>query len=131
MADTFTSALAIGALLAGRSFQWMWLDSVTGVVGGVVIVHWGVALSRRAAAELLDVAPPGALEDGVRRALEPIDDVRVIDLHVWSLGGSAKSCVVTLVSAEPRHPDSYRAHLAGCELAHLTIELQRRAYGRA
>jgi cation diffusion facilitator family transporter len=126
VADTLTSALAIAALLAGRSFGWTWLDSVTGVVGGVVIVHWGVALSRRAAAELLDVAPPGALEEQVRRALESIDDVRVVDLHVWSLGGGAKSCIVTLVSAEPRPPNSYRARLAGFKLAHLTIEVHHR-----
>ncbi len=131
VADTLTSALAIAALLAGRSLQWTWLDSATGIVGGLVIVKWGVALCRRAAAELLDIAPPGALEEEVRRALESIDDVRVVDLHVWSLGGGATGCIVTIVSAEPRHSDSYRARLAGFNLAHLTIEVQQRAEGRA
>lgn len=59
-------------------------------------------------------------------ALEGIDDVRVLDLHVWTLGGSVKSCVVTLGTATPRDPDTYRAGLASFGLAHLTIEVQRR-----
>ncbi|MDB4975899.1 MAG: cation efflux system protein, partial [Myxococcaceae bacterium] len=33
VADTFTSALAIAALLAGRYFGWSWLDAVSGIVG--------------------------------------------------------------------------------------------------
>jgi len=40
MADTLTSALAIGALLAGRFLGWLWVDAASGVVGGFVILKW-------------------------------------------------------------------------------------------
>lgn len=133
IADTFTSGLAIAALLAGRFLGWSWLDAVSGIVGGLVILKWGVGLSRSAAFELLDVALSSALEDEIRLALEALDDVRVRDLHVWSLGGGAKSCVVTLVTAAPRDARSYREALARFALAHLTIEVQRceEGHGRA
>lgn len=126
VADTLTSALAIVALLAGRFVGWGWLDAVSGIVGGLVILKWGAGLSRSAAFELLDVAPSSVLEDEIRLELEALDDVRILDLHVWSLGGGVKSCVVTLVSAAPREAHSYREALARFALAHLTIEVQRR-----
>jgi Co/Zn/Cd efflux system component len=74
---------------------------------------------------LLDVSPSSAVEDEIRAVLEALDDVRVKDLHVWSLGGGAKSCVVTVITAAPRDARSYREALARFELAHLTIEVQR------
>lgn len=126
IADSFTSALAIGALLAGRYWNMTWLDPVSGIVGGVIILKWGADLARHAASELLDVAASPCLEEDIRRALEAIDDVRVRDLHVWSIGGSARSCVVTLVSENPREPEEYRAELVRFGLAHLTVEVRRR-----
>jgi len=124
VADAFTSALAIAALLAGRFWNWGWLDAVTGLVGGLVILHWSAGLSRNAALELLDVAPSSALEDEVRAVLEALDGVRVVDLHVWSLGGHTQGCIVTLVTSEPRDVRTYRAALAHLSIAHLTIEVR-------
>jgi cation diffusion facilitator family transporter len=125
VADIFTSVLAIAALLGGRFLGWSWPDAVSGIVGGLVILKWGAGLSRDAAFELLDVFPSSAIEDEIRTVLEALDDVRVRDIHVWSLGGGAKSCVVTLVTAAPRDARSYREALAHFALAHLTIEVQR------
>lgn len=125
VADAFTSVLAITALLAGRFLGWAWLDAVSGIVGGFVILKWGAGLSRNAAFELLDVSPSSAVEDEIRVVLEALDDVRVSDLHVWSLGGGKKSCVVTVITAAPREARCYREALARFELAHLTIEVQR------
>jgi cation diffusion facilitator family transporter len=129
VADTFTSALAIGALVAGRFLHWAWLDPLSGVLGGLVILQWGAGLARQAAFELLDVDPSSKLENEIKSELEALDDVRVLDLHVWSLGGGAKSCVVTLVTATPRDVRLYRDALAQFRLAHLTIEVQRRENG--
>jgi len=125
VADTFTSGLAIAALLAGRFLGWTWLDAVSGLVGASVILQWGAGLLRNAAFELLDVAPSSLLEDEIRAVLETLDDVRVRDLHVWPLGGGSKSCVVTLATATPRDARCYREALARFELAHLTVEVQR------
>jgi len=127
IADTLTSALAIVALLAGQFLGWIWLDATSGIVGGCVILRWGFVLCRAAAFDLLDVNPTSALEESICAALEAIDDTRVTDLHVWSLGPGAVSCVATVITANPRQPREYREQLARFELAHLTIEVQRRA----
>jgi len=131
MADTFTSALAIVALIAGRFLGWLWLDAVTGIVGGVVILKWGADLARRAGSDLLDLGPQAQLTSRIRSTLEAIDDVRVSDLHVWPLGRGARSCVVTVVSAQPRPADEYRDRLAEFGLAHLTVEVRRCVDGHA
>ncbi len=125
VADTFTSALAIAALVVGLTTGWIWLDSVTGIVGGVVILAWGVGLCRNTGMALLDVEPSPALARNIRSALEAVDDVRVRDLHVWAIGRGARSCIATVVSATPRDVTEYRQRLAGFGLAHLTIEVQR------
>lgn len=124
-ADTFTSGLAILSLLAGRFLGAAWLDPLSGIVGGVLILKWASDLGRRAAAELLDMSPSNALEDAICSTLEQLEGVRVRDLHVWSVGGAAKSCVVTLASHSPHDPDVYRARLSEFGLAHVTIEVQR------
>lgn len=124
-ADTVTSGLAIVSLLVGRFFDLVWPDPLSGIVGGVLILKWAFELGRHAACELLDMCPSATLEDAICRRLEQLDGVRVRDLHVWSLGGAAKSCVITLTSPEPRDPEVYRAKLAEFRLAHVTIEVQR------
>ena len=131
VADTLTSALAIVALLAGRFLGWSWLDAISGIVGGIVILRWGLGLSRAAAFDLLDIDPSSTLAEDIRAALEALDDVRVRDLHVWSLGGGKRSCVVTVITAQPREVDRYREQLARFRLAHLTIEVQRCVHGHA
>lgn len=125
MADTLTSALAILALLAVRHFGWTWLDAASGIVGGILILHWSAGLCRGAALELLDAVPAPGIEDAIRTELESIDDTRVCDLHIWPLGEASQSCVATVISGTPREPDHYRARLARFGLAHLTIEVQR------
>lgn len=125
VADTFTSGLAIVALLAGKFFGLNWVDAVSGVFGGLVILKWGAGLLRNTSFELLDVSFSRTLENEIRRELEALDDVRVHDLRVWSLGGGERSCVVTLITATPRDALSYREVLSRFSLAHLTIEVQR------
>jgi cation diffusion facilitator family transporter len=124
-ADALTSLLAIVALLAGKFAGYGWLDPVMGIVGGVIIVKWGASLCKHAAFDLLNVELSTRLEDGIRSTLEHLDDVRVSDLHVWSLGRGARGCVVTLISAAPRESAFYRERLAHFGLAHLTVEVRR------
>jgi len=125
LTDAFTSVLAIAALFAGKLWSVPWLDAATGIVGGIVILHWGFGLTRSAGAELLDVVPSEHLETAIRHALEEMDDVQVRDLHLWSLGGGQRSCLVTLITSAPREPQEYHQALAAFRLAHLTIEVQR------
>ena len=129
VADVLTSALAIAALLAARFLDWAWLDPVTGIVGGLVIAKWSFGLCKASAFELLDVDVSASLQVEIREALERIDDVRVRDLHVWSLGRGARSCVVTVVSAHPREVSEYRHRILEVyPLTHLTIEVEQCAH---
>jgi cation diffusion facilitator family transporter len=125
-ADALTSLLAILALLAGRYLGLAWLDPLMGIVGGVVILKWGLSLCKHAAFELLDVDLSSSLEDGIRSTLEGIDDVRVRDLHVWSLGRGARGCIISLVSSTPRECAFYKQRLGRFGLMHLTVEVARR-----
>ncbi len=44
LADALTSILAIGALLLGKYFGWVFLDPVIGILGGIIIAKWAVGL---------------------------------------------------------------------------------------
>jgi cation diffusion facilitator family transporter len=124
-ADALTSLLAIFALLAGRYLGLTWLDPLMGLLGGVVILKWGVSLCKHAAFDLLDVDLSSSLEDDIRSTLEHIDDVRVSDLHVWSLGRGDRGCIISLVSSTPRESIFYKQRLERFRLAHLTVEVAR------
>jgi cation diffusion facilitator family transporter len=125
LADAFTSVLAIGALLAGQHLGWTWLDPVSGLVGGAVILQWATGLLRGTAAQLLDVAPSNGIEAEARAALESLGDVRVLDLHVWSQGG-VRCCVATLDTLTPRDLAHYHAPLQGLRIEHRTVEVRVR-----
>ena len=128
LADAFTSVLAIAALLAGRYLHWFFLDPVMGIVSSLVIANWSIKLCRDAARQLLDATPSATQERLVRDLLERLDDVHVVDLHLWDLGPGVRSCLVCLVTSQPREASFYRQHLlASVPLAHLAIEVHRRA----
>ena len=132
VADAFTIVLVIVALLAGRYLGWSFLDPVKGVIGGVVVLKWGIGLCRASGAQLVDATGSSHVETQIRAALEGIDDVRVADLHLWEIGPNRRSCVVTIVAAEPREVAFYRrAALSAASLAHLTIEVHRCRDGHA
>lgn len=74
--------LAIAALLAGRSYGWVWLDPVIGIVGALVILRWSWGLLRDSGAVLLDYLPEHEdLPEEVRSAIESEHD-EIVDLHV-------------------------------------------------
>ena len=57
LADALTSVLAIGALLAGRAYGWLWLDPLIGIIGALVIARWSWGLLTDAGAVLVDYMP--------------------------------------------------------------------------
>jgi cation diffusion facilitator family transporter len=125
IADALTSSLAIVALLTGRWLGWRWLDPVTGLVGGIVILSWAFGLCQHAAHELLCFRPGGADEATIRSTLEGLGDVRVRDLHIWSLGHGRLGCIIAVASPTPRGPAIYRSLiLERCPISHLTVEVE-------
>jgi cation diffusion facilitator family transporter len=124
LADAVTSVLAIGGLLMGRIYGFVWMDALVGIVGAGVIISWGLGLIRSSGAVLLDVVPSRGLADRVRARLEVGGD-RVADLHLWQLGPGHAGVIASVVTEHPQPPQNYKARLAGIAgLSHVTIEVQ-------
>lgn len=123
LADAMTSVLAIAALLSVRFLGWTWMDPVMGIVGALVIAHWSWRLLRSSGAVLLDTVADSRLATRIRQRLEVGGD-RVADLHLWRVGPGHAAVIASVVSDEPRAPDSYKARLDGIDgLSHITVEV--------
>ncbi|SFM14237.1 cation diffusion facilitator family transporter [Bradyrhizobium sp. NFR13] len=120
LADALTSVLAIAALLAGRYLNWVWLDPVMGIVGGIVIAAWAWNLLRDTAAVLLDTSDP-LLEQEIRDEVERPGDACIFDLHVWRVGPGAHAAIVGFAGGAST--ETVRQRLAAVhELQHVTVE---------
>ena len=123
MADAAVSVLVIVGLLLARTFGWLWMDPIAGLVGAAVIASWSFGLLRDTGAILLDRIPDAALADRMRNVIEADGD-RLTDLHLWRLGPGHLGAIVSLVTDRARGPDYYRKRLASFGgLSHLTIEV--------
>lgn len=126
LADAVTSILAIAALTAGKCFGWTWMDSITGILGSLVIGRWSVGLLTDTSAVLLDAEVTSGRRQAIQTAIEHDADNRVADLHVWRVGPRHLAAIVSVVTREPREPHHYRDLLRGFDdLAHVTIEVHR------
>lgn len=123
-ADALTSLTAIGALLGGRYFGWVWLDPAMAILGSLVILKWGFGLVRQSGRQLLDVVPSPELEKTIRKRLEELGEGEIRDLHVWEMGPGRRGCIVSILTSEPRPLDEYRAAvLTAAPIDHLTVEV--------
>ena len=123
LADAATSVLAIAALLLARSFGWLWIDPLVGLVGAAVIASWAIGLMRDSGGVLIDVVPSGHQADTIRKRLEVGGD-RVSDLHLWQIGPGHQSAVISIVTDDPQPPSFYKTRLAGVKsLSHITVEV--------
>lgn len=55
LADALTSILAIAALLIGKYFNIIYLDSLIGILGGILIIRWAFGLLKHTSRELVDM----------------------------------------------------------------------------
>jgi cation diffusion facilitator family transporter len=123
IADAAVSVLAIVGLLLARSFGWLWMDPLAGVIGALVIANWSWRLLRDTGGILLDMNPDAVLSRQIRETLEADGD-RLVDLHLWRLGPSHLGAVLAVVTREARDPAFYRARLAAFRtLSHVTVEV--------
>jgi cation diffusion facilitator family transporter len=126
IADAAVSVLAIVGLLLARTFGWIWMDPVAGIVGDLVIANWAFGLVRDTGAILLDINPSASLETRVRDVITGAGD-RLIDLHVWRLGPGHYGAVVSVITAAAdRGPAFYHSVLGEfAGLSHITVEVHR------
>jgi cation diffusion facilitator family transporter len=125
LADAAVSVLVIVGLLLARTFGWLWMDPLAGLIGAFVIANWSVGLLRDTGGILLDRTPDPRLAEKVRMAIESDGD-HVTDLHLWRLGPGHLGAIVSVATTGAREPAYYRRRLAGfADLSHVTVEVQR------
>ena len=124
LADAFTSVLAIAALAGGLWFGAAWLDPVVALLGAAVIGRWSFSVLARSARGLVDATSDPALAQRIRDLIEADGDAKVADLHVWQVGTSAWTAVVSVVADRPLGAEAYRARLHRVtQLRHVTVEV--------
>ncbi len=125
LADAMVSVLVIVGLLLARTFGWLWMDPLAGIIGAMVIASWGYGLVRDTGAILLDMTPDGAMAETLRRTIESDGD-RLTDLHLWRLGPGHLGAIVSVVTTHPHGPEYYHRLLARFRsVSHLTVEVRQ------
>lgn len=124
LADALTSLLAIFALLTGKYLGLNWMDPAMGIVGATLVARWSLGLIRTTSSILLDHQAPGIMLEKTRAAIESIDNTRISDLHIWSIGPGIYSATITVVSDAPRAPEHYKSLIPGdLGIVHTTVEV--------
>jgi cation diffusion facilitator family transporter len=125
LADAVVSVLVIAGLLLARTFGWLFMDPVAGIIGAAVIASWSYGLIRDTGAILLDMNPDRGMADKVRATIERDGD-RLEDLHLWRLGPGHLGAILSVATAKPRDADHYRRLLRHFHnLSHVTVEVQQ------
>ena len=123
MADATVSVLAIAGLLVARTFGWVQMDPLVGLVGTFVIASWAVGLIRSSGAVLLDTVPASKLRGRICERLE-VDGDRISDLHLWRVGPGHMAVIASVVTDRPQPSEFYKMRLRGLEgISHVTIEV--------
>jgi cation diffusion facilitator family transporter len=124
LADAAVSVLVIVGLLLARTFGWLWMDPLAGLIGALVIANWSVGLLRDTGGILLDRTPDPRMAEKVRMVIESEGD-HVTDLHLWRLGPGHLGAIVSIATTGARGPAHYRQRLARfADLSHVTVEVQ-------
>jgi cation diffusion facilitator family transporter len=125
LADAVVSVLVIAGLLLGRTFGWLFMDPVAGILGAAVIASWSYGLIRDTGAILLDMNPDRSMAEKVRAAIERDGD-RLEDLHLWRLGPGHLGAILSVATTKPRDAGHYRRLLGHFHnLSHVTVEVQQ------
>jgi len=126
IADALTSVLAIVALLCGKSFGWVWMDSLMGMVGACIIIKWAHGLLFDTGKILLDRDVNQEAVEEIRSFIESDSDNRVSDIHVWRVGPQHLYAILSIVTHFQKPPDYYKELLSEYEeIVHVTIEVHQ------
>jgi len=127
LADTVTSILAIGALMAGMLVGASWLDPAIGIVGAALILYWAQGLARETSIVLLDRNGTPEELARIRAAVEAGGDA-VVELRIWRVCSRHLSVMLIVEGAHPGAPDDYRELVAReLQAAHVIVEVRAAA----
>jgi cation diffusion facilitator family transporter len=124
IADSAVSLLAILGLYLAKTFGWLWMDPLAGLVGALVIANWSYGLIRDTGAILVDMNVSEVMTKKVSTAIEATGD-KVADLHVWRLGPGHFATIISVATSESaRSPAFYHAVLNRITgLSHISVEV--------
>ena len=123
LADALTSLLAITALFVAKYIGLVWMDPLMGIVGAILVSRWSLGLLHTTSAVLLDKQGPAQLEAEIVQCIED-DDNRVVDLHLWSIGPSIYSAIISVLARAAKPPEYYKELIPpNSSLVHLTVEV--------
>ncbi len=127
LGDVVVSLGAMAALVGIRLLGWTILDPLMAIVSSLVILRWGIGLSRTTAAQLLDMTRSDGVSTRIRERIEAIDDTRVVDLHVWEIGPGRTACILSLLTSAPQPLAAYHAAVRETgRIEHITVEIATR-----
>ena len=129
LADALTSFTAIFALLAAKYFGLVWMDPLMGIVGALMVARWSLGLLKSTGDVLLDRQGPEEMRTQIRDQIEGDEsDVRIVDLHLWSIGPDIYAAIISVVADRPLTADQCRSRLdMGDALVHVTVETHLRS----
>ena len=123
LADAAVSMLVIIGLVLAKTFGWLWMDPLAGMIGACVIASWSYGLIRDTGAILLDMNPDRELTVKLRQAIE-LEGDRLEDLHLWRVGPGHLAAIICVATVHHRDSTYYRKRLARFKiLSHLTVEV--------
>lgn len=124
IADAAVSVLVIAGLLLAKTFGWLWMDPLAGIIGALVIANWSYGLIRDTGAILVDISPGDAMAGKIRTIVNAAGD-KLLDLHLWRLGPGHFGVILSVASNKLLHdPAFYHASLRKLEgLSHITVEI--------
>ena len=127
IADAAVSVFVIVGLLLARTFGWLWMDPLAGIIGACVIASWSYGLILDTGAILLDMNPDKSMANKLREEVE-VEGDKLADLHLWRLGPGHLGAIISVITSHAREAEYYRARLARFRsLSHLTIEVSHRS----
>jgi cation diffusion facilitator family transporter len=128
LADALTSLLAILALLAAKHLGAVWMDPAMGIVGGILVARWAWGLVKDTGGVLLDRQAPDEVLEQITSAVEGDDRLRVMDLHVWSIGPGYRAAILSVETFEPcQRSKVVRLVPDTLGIVHLTVETEMAA----
>ncbi|PCJ37344.1 MAG: cation transporter [Cellvibrionales bacterium] len=127
LADTLTSVLAIVALLAGKFYGWIWMDSLVGIVGAVVIFRWSYGLIKESSEVLLDKSVGTSSLIKIAKAIKAENETVINDIHIWKIASIHQAAILSVAAKNPLELNEYKEILKKClpRLSHVSIEIQK------
>jgi Co/Zn/Cd efflux system component len=102
----------------------VWMDPAMGIVGGTLVAFWAWGLVKETGAVLLDRQAPEGVIGALRDSVESDHRLRVVDLHVWSIGPGYRAAIISVQASDScQRLDIEKLIPKDLGIAHLTIEV--------